>query len=57
MVRFLFKFPREEEKSKQVSIETKTKKRGNRADSRARSDFNLFWRRRVVASFILTLRF
>ena len=55
MVRFLFKFPREEENRNKFRL--RRRREGNRADSRARSDFNLFWRRRVVASFILTLRF
>ncbi len=55
MVRFLFEFPREEENRNKFRL--RRRREGNRADSRARSDFNLFWRRRVVASFILTLRF
>jgi hypothetical protein len=55
MVRFLFKFPREEENRNKFRL--RRRREGNRADSRVRSDFNLFWRRRVVASFILTLRF
>ena len=55
MVRFLFKFPREEENRNKFRL--RRRREGNRADSRARSDFNLFWRRCVVVFFILTLRF
>lgn len=55
MVRFLFKFPREEENRNKFRL--RRRREGNRADSRARSDFNLFWRRCIVAFFVLTLRF